>query len=68
MTRNEYVNHLTALYVVANMSDTETRKPWQKPSDCGIHCRAIETILRDMLTPAEYKMWLDTLPDEMYLV
>lgn len=61
MTRREYIAHLTAVYRVANMSDTQHVEPWQAVDDCRTHCQAIESILRDMLTHNEYQAWLDNL-------
>lgn len=48
MTKREYVEALAKVYYVANMSDTENRKEWQKIDDSAIHCQAIDKIVRDM--------------------
>jgi hypothetical protein len=61
MTRTAYLRHLTAMHRIANRSDTVDRLPWQKFSDCATHCTALESIARDMLTPAEFQAWLDNL-------
>lgn len=60
-SRDQYIAMLTEAYRWANLSDTDRALDWQMPSDSAVHCRAIETILRDMMTGPEYQEWLDNL-------
>ena len=61
MTRAEYIQHLTIVYLQANNADQTDAEAWQDARHTATHCNAVESIMRDMLTPCEYQLWLDTL-------
>lgn len=61
MTLEAYIALLTQIYRQANLSDTEDKEDWQKVTDSMIHSQAIETIVKDLLTPEEFQLWLDNL-------
>ena len=48
MTKTEYVSHLRALYLAANLSDSEDAPDWMNGNECATHCRRYEKIVREM--------------------
>lgn len=59
-SKAEYLNHLTHAYIRANKADsTEQKADWQKPVQAQTHCSAIQDIIRDVTTEAEYEAWVN---------
>jgi len=48
MTKEKYVSHLRALYLAANLSDSEDAPDWMNGSECGTHCQQYDKITREM--------------------
>jgi hypothetical protein len=48
MTREEYIGHLRAIYLVANNSDNEDKENWLLGNECSFHCRAYDTVVHHM--------------------
>lgn len=68
MTKQQFINHLTACYRIANMSDSDNpqRPTWTNPKMAADVCSPLDTIfhnLRDMgiLTSDEHQEIYDTL-------
>ena len=50
MTRNEYIGHLRAIYLIANMADSDNpdRPDWLQGHEMFTHCRPLDQIAREM--------------------
>ena len=48
MTRNEYIDHLRAIYLAANNSDNENKPEWMKGDEAHVHCCALDKIVHDL--------------------
>ena len=61
MTQEQYLDLLTQVYRQANLADTEYAQEWQNADDASKHCRAIETVVYDLIKGKEYQTWLDNI-------
>ena len=50
MTRTEYIAHLRALYLAANLSDSDNPNKcnWMVGDECATHCQSYDRIAGEM--------------------
>ena len=48
VSKQEYISAMRLIYLAANASDSDEPSKWMKGNECDNHCRAIESIVRDM--------------------
>lgn len=69
MTKQEFLAHVRALYVVGNLSDSDSdsREAWTTPAMAGAACcRALDRMLREMtdcgaITSDEHQSFYDNM-------
>ena len=65
MSRFEFATRLVELFNIVNLADTDMPADWTIPSQARTVGRPLLEALREVLSPEEYKIWLDSgsLPD-----
>ena len=50
-TKEAFLKHVTAIYRIGNLSDSDNRPSWTKPEMAGLAgCSALDSMLREMET------------------
>ena len=60
LTKYEYMAALLTVYRTANNADQPDAQTWQKPEHASDHCRAIEAILKSLVTAEQWEAFCST--------